>query len=233
MYRRFIEYYDDVHHFKDYPREVERLVATIESWCPSARSFLDVACGTGKHLELLRARYHVEGVDIEPGFLEQARRRLPDVPLHQADMRHLDLGRTFDVVAVLFGSITFLKTVDNLRPGILTLARHVGPGGLLLIDPLYPPESYWEDRVTMNTLDRPDLKITWMYVSKREGRIAKFHNHFMVGTPGGIEVFDELHEVGLFADSDYREAFAAAGLETSFDDVGPMGRGLYIARRPA
>jgi len=233
MYRRSVKYYDDLYHFKDYATGVERLVATINSHNPSARSFLDVACGTGKHLELLRPRFDVEGLDIEPEFLKQARRRLPGIALHQGDMRQFDLGRTFDVVACLFSSITYLKTPENLRQGVLTLARHVAPGGLLLIDPLYPPESYWEGRVTMNTLDRPDLKIAWMYVSEREDRVAKHHQHFLVGTPDGIEVFDEIHELGLFTDSDYRDAFAAAGLDTSYDDIGPMNRGLYIAKRPA
>jgi SAM-dependent methyltransferase len=230
MYRKSIKYYDALYHFKDYASGVERLVAIIQKHNPSAQSFLDVACGTGKHLELLRSRYYVEGVDIEAGLLEQAHRRLPGILLHQADMRHFALKRTFDVVACLFSSITYLKTLDNLRQGVLTLARHVAPGGLLLIDPLYPPESYWEGRVTMNTVDWPNLKIVWMYVSEREDRIARHHQHFMVGTPDGIEIFDEVHELGLFTDSDYREAFSAAGLQATYDEIGPMGRGLYIAK---
>ena len=36
---------------------------------PRASSLLDVGCGTGRHLELLRERYEVEGLDVSPAML--------------------------------------------------------------------------------------------------------------------------------------------------------------------
>jgi hypothetical protein len=50
-----------------------------------------------------------------------------------------------------------------------------------------------------------------------------------VGTPNGLERFNERHELGLFAVELYLDAFRAAGLEADHDPEGPMGRGLYIA----
>ena len=54
------------------------------------------ACGTGRHLEYLRDRYDVEGLDISLELLTIARQRLPGIRLHHGDMTAFDLGKTFD-----------------------------------------------------------------------------------------------------------------------------------------
>src|SRR5215470_16091326 len=90
---------------KDYPAESEELHGLIQEASPGASTLLDVACGTGAHLEVLRRWYAVEGADISTEMLEVARTRLKDVPLHVADMRTLDLGKTFDAVTCLFSAI--------------------------------------------------------------------------------------------------------------------------------
>src|SRR5688572_6828476 len=99
MFRRSQRFYDAIYAWKDYRTEVARLLSIIRDRVPEARTLLDVACGTGKHLELLRDHYRVEGVDLDPEMIALAGERLgPDVPLHVADMTDLELGRRFDVV---------------------------------------------------------------------------------------------------------------------------------------
>ncbi len=114
---------------KDYRAEVAELNRLIEESCPTARTLLDVACGTGAHLAELRRRYEVEGADLSPAMLGVARERLPGVPLHQADMRELDLGRSFDAVICLFSSIGYVTDPSEMRSTVARLALHVAPGG--------------------------------------------------------------------------------------------------------
>jgi ubiquinone/menaquinone biosynthesis C-methylase UbiE len=109
-----VPFYDDMHAFKDYAGEAHYLVGVIRRHHPNARSLLDVACGTGRHLEHLRQEFEVEGLDVNPRFLSIARNRLPGVTLHEEDMTEFDLSRTFDVVTVLFGSITLARTVQAM-----------------------------------------------------------------------------------------------------------------------
>src|SRR5258708_40373905 len=78
---------------KDYAAEAADLHQIINEACPSARTLLDVACGTGAHFAHLRPWYSVEGADNSAATLEVAARRLAGVPPHLADMRKLDLGR--------------------------------------------------------------------------------------------------------------------------------------------
>ena len=232
IYDRFAPFYDDMFAYKDYAGETDYLVEVIRRHAPTARSLLDVACGTGRHLEYLRREFEVEGLDVNPRFLDIARHRLPGVTLHEGDMTEFDLCRTFDVVTVLFSSIAFVRTVAAMERSIEALARHVAPGGLLLVEPLWEPDAHREGELKLNVVDRPDLKIAWMYTNERVGDLARWENHFLVGTPDGVDTFVEVHEAGLFTDAQYRHAFASAGLAMiEWDPEGPWGRGLYVAHR--
>ena len=61
MFANSAHLYDAVYSFKDYRAEAEQLRDLIEERSPGASTLLDVACGTGKHLEQLRAWYEVVG----------------------------------------------------------------------------------------------------------------------------------------------------------------------------
>jgi SAM-dependent methyltransferase len=136
MFRKSQRFYDAIYAWKDYPAEVDRLLSIIRERVPEAGSLLDVACGTRKHLELLRDHYRVEGVDLDPEMIALARERLgSDVHLHVADMTNLDLGQTFDVVTCLFSSMAYAQTEDHLRAAVTALTRHVSTGGVLIVEP--------------------------------------------------------------------------------------------------
>jgi ubiquinone/menaquinone biosynthesis C-methylase UbiE len=232
IFDRFVPFYDEMVAFKDYGGEADYLVEVIRRHHPTARSLLDVACGTGLHLEHLRREFEVEGVDVNPRFLEVALHRLPGVALHQKDMTEFELGRMFDVVTVLFSSIALTLTVQAMERSIATLARHLAPRGLLLVEPLWEPDAHREGELKLNVVDKPDLKIAWMYANERVGDVAHWEHHFLVATPDGIESFVEVQEAGLFTDAQYRRAFTSAGLAiVQWDPQGPWGRGLYVAQR--
>ena len=103
MFRHTAHVYDLLYESsgKDYAAEAHALHTLIQQRAPGAASLLDVACGTGGHLVHLRRWYDVVGVDIDPGMLDEARRRLPGVTFVQGDMRTFRVDRTFDAVYVL------------------------------------------------------------------------------------------------------------------------------------
>lgn len=228
MFTKSARFYDAIYHFKDYETAVRRLCGFIDLYHPGARTLLDVACGTGRHLELLKDRYVVEGLELNEELLETARRRCPDVPLHAGNMVDFDLKRRFDIVTCLFSSIAYVKSVDNFFRTIATLSRHLSPGGLLVIEPYFTPEQYWVGRLTMNVVDQPELKIIWMYVSELRDCLSVLDIHYMVGTPSGVDEFRELHELGLFRHQDYLDGLARAGLSPHHDPQGLFQRGLYL-----
>jgi ubiquinone/menaquinone biosynthesis C-methylase UbiE len=216
---------------KQYRAESQKLVDLIRPRRPGAATLLDVACGTGQHLAHLRSWFRVEGADLDEGMLARARARLgPDVPLHRSDMVGLDLGHRFDVVTCLFSAIGYLRTVPRLRRAIRTMARHLEPGGLLVVEPWIRPEDWRVGTLHAAFVDEPELKIARMVVSARRGRLSISDMHFLVATPAGVQRLREKLVMGLYADDEYRAAFEAAGLSVEVDPVGLDGRGLYIGR---
>lgn len=233
MFTKSARFYDRLYSFKDYAAAADALHRLAQERSPGARTLLDVGCGTGKHLESLQGRYDVAGLDLNPDLLAIARERLPDAPLHEADMTSFELGRRFDVVTCLFSSIAYVRTLDNMRDAIRRMAEHLEPNGLLLVEPWFSIETYWKGTITANHLDDPDLKISWMYVSELRDRVSYLDIHYLVGTPDGVHAFSEVHEMGLFTPEEYGAAMTDVGLTHEFDPKGFFGRGLHLGRAPA
>jgi ubiquinone/menaquinone biosynthesis C-methylase UbiE len=234
MYKKTAKYYDSLYHFLNYNEASEKLQSLIQQDNPNAKSLLDVACGTGKHLEYLRKNYLVEGFDIDPEILEIAHARCPDVPFHQGDMVNLELTSRFDVVTCLFSSIACVKTVENLYKSVARMSFHLKPSGLLFIEPWFYPDNYWIGKVTANFVDQQDIKIAWMFITEIEGKVSVYNTHFLVGTPKGIEYVTERHEYGLFTHEEYQDAFHRAGLDVKYDSKGLFGghgNGIYIGKK--
>ena len=233
MFTETAELYDLFYDWKDYAGEAEKLHELVQVRAPGARTLLDVACGTGRHLEHLRSWYDVEGVDLDEGLLEVARRKLPGVPLEAADMRELALGRRFDVVTCLFSSIGYAGSPEGLRTAVGAMARHVAPGGLLIVEPWLSPSAFDPNhRSGVMTVERDDLIAIRMNDSRVEGRLSIMDFHYLVARPGApLEHLVETHALGLFSDAEYRAAFEAVGLAADHDPVGLMGRGLWIGTR--
>jgi 2-polyprenyl-3-methyl-5-hydroxy-6-metoxy-1,4-benzoquinol methylase len=74
------EYYDLLYRdVKDYAAEARLIRAVILDAHPAALTLLDVGCGTGAHARALNdTGFRVDGIDIEPAFVEIARRRRRD-----------------------------------------------------------------------------------------------------------------------------------------------------------
>ncbi|MGZ4359106.1 MAG: class I SAM-dependent methyltransferase [Gaiellaceae bacterium] len=229
IFQRSAACYDALYAWKDYEAEAAAIERVIHDRRPQAQTLLDVACGSGKHLEHLRAHYRVEGLDLSQELLAIARARLPGVTLHYGDMLDFELGRRFDVVTCLFSAIGYACTLEKLHGAVDRMAGHLGPGGLLIVEPWFGPDSFLPGRLDVTFVDEPERKIARMNVSQVDGALSALDFHYLVGTSEGVESFRERHELGLFTHEQYLEAFATAGLVAEHDPQGVSGRGLYVA----
>ena len=234
MFDRSAHLYDLVYRFKDYEGEARDLVAIVGERAPNAASLLDVACGTGEHLRLVRSSFdHVEGVDVEPDMVALARAKLPDVVITEADMRTFDLGRTFDAVTCLFSSIGYLADAEELRAAVTRMAAHLAPGGVLVIDGWIRPDAWRPGGGVMAQAESDEeTAVARVVRSRRDGDRTYLEMRYLVATSDGFDTIEERHVLTLFSDEDYRSAFAAAGLEAEVLP-GPMGpdRDRYVAVR--
>ena len=175
MFSNSARIYDAVYSFKDYGAEAERVHELIQERSPGASSLLDVACGTGKHLEQFRRWYpDVAGVDLDEGLIEIARGRLDDVPLQLADMTSFDLGRKFDAVTCLFSSIGYVGNVERLASAIGAMAAQLTEDGVLVVEPWLTPDLWQVGRPHLLSVDEPDLKIARMAISGSKGALRSW-----------------------------------------------------------
>jgi SAM-dependent methyltransferase len=218
---------------RSYESEADHLHSLIEERRPGARSLLDVACGTGGHLLHLSRYYEVAGVDYEPAMLAEARNRLPSITLVEANMRSFELGRPFDVVICLFSSIGYMHSTDDLDRAVATMATHLLPGGVLIVDGWVRCQS-WIDPGTVQALAATSggMAVTRVVRSSRAGAHTTLELHHLVGTVDGVDYLVETHQLTLFRDDEYRLAFERAGLTLTVEDSPYPGRDRYIAAKP-
>lgn len=218
---------------KDYAAEAARLHELIRANKRSAgRSLLDVACGTGAHLQHLQSWYEVEGLDLDDKMLSVARDRLPRVPLHQEDMAAFDLARRFDAVVCLFSSIGYVQHIPGLRQAVACMRQHLASGGVLAIEAWFSPQDWRPGTLGSLLVELPDLKIARLSLSRQEERRSIIDFHYLIATREGIQHIEEHHEMGLFYPDEYVEAFEAAGLRPTHLPEGMSGRPLYLAVAP-
>ena len=229
MYGEWARIYDAIYASVDYPsqaRAVERLVKSHKR--SSGNRLLDVACGTGLHLSYLQETYEVEGLDLSADMLHIAQERLPGVGLHQGDMADFDLGQQFDVVTCLFSSIAYVRTAERLRGAIASMALHLVPGGVLIVEPFFEPAHWIEGYLGLDCVDLPELKVARMGISGRAGTIGLLNLEYLIGEPGSLLRFSEVHETGLFTVEQHMDAYEVAGLSVEHDPEGLRGRGIYV-----
>jgi len=225
-------YYDLVYGgMKDYAAEARTVAERVARECPGARTLLDVACGTGEHAHHLAAHgLAVDGIDLDPNFVEIARRKHPAGRIECADMCAFDLGRTYDAVTCMFSSIGYVRTLDRLTAAFARFRAHLAPGGIVLVEPWFAPDAFQPGRVDVLTREADGVRLCRMSHASVEGRLSRIHFEYLIGEASGIRRADEDHVVGLFTVDETLASFRAAGLEATHEPGGSMGRGLYVAR---
>lgn len=223
---------------KDFRNEAEAVIGMIRERCPGARTLLDVACGTGLHLQAYAKDFeHVEGIDLSPDMLAVARGRLPGVPLFSGDMRTFDLGRTFDAVTCMSNAVGEVETLDGLRAALRRMAAHLVPGGVLVVEPWYFPENYLDGHVGGHMYRDGDRVVSRVTHSVRDGATTRHTVAFMVAEPTGIRQFSEVCVLGLFTRDEYLQALRDAGVTAELvpgfclADGRPNGPGLFVGTR--
>jgi SAM-dependent methyltransferase len=135
----------------------------------------------------------------------------------------------------LFSSIGYVLTLDALHAAVASMARHLEPGGVLVVEPwLWPSMIEEPHRVRVQVSEFPDLVVArttrWLNPDTAvEDGVSRMEMAYLVTEPDGSEMLTEWHDMGLFTPDQYVAAFEAAGLETDFDPVGTgLERGLAI-----
>ncbi|MFO0416649.1 MAG: class I SAM-dependent methyltransferase [Pseudomonadota bacterium] len=231
MFAKTAEFYDLVYSFKDYEAEAAKIRDLIHAKHPSAKAILDVACGTGEHARFLAANFSIDGIDLQPEFVEAAQRKVSGGEFTTGDMRNFELKKKYDVVQCLFSSIGYLTSGEDVISALRSFRSHLKPGGIVVVEPWFTPDVYQAGGLHMAPpIDQPDLKIVRMNVSEIDGNLSRLRFNYLVGRKEGIELIKEDHCLALYSVAEMLSFFDQANLKAEYDPEGIFGRGLYVAR---
>lgn len=213
------DYYDAMYVDRaGYEKECDQVVELVRlSGMPDretgGRTLLDVACGTGEQARYFSRRFQVVGLDLSEGMVEIARKKVPDAEFLVADMCDFELGRRFDVVVNLYGSIGFAENFQRMSHAIETAYRHLEPDGIFILTPWSTKETFQEG-IFSNADRRDDLCFCRMEVLRRlaEDKVC-VEMHHLIGKDLEVRSYDHRQTITLFAESEYRSALESAGFE--------------------
>jgi len=146
-YSVLAEIYDAVMKDVDYEVWTDYIDEIIMMHHHEARDVLELACGTGTmalSMEEL-GYYNITATDLSPEMIEKAKKKArkaeSDVHFQTLDFLNIDLDKTFDAVFMVFDSLNYLHSKDEL----LTLHEQVynvlRPNGIFVYDFTTPRNS--------------------------------------------------------------------------------------------
>jgi SAM-dependent methyltransferase len=232
MFSASAEFYDLIYFtFKDYAAEARQIASLLRRLNPGCASVLDVACGTGEHARLLTADgFAVDGLDLDPAFVRIAQRKHPAGRFFEADMADFHLPHRYDAVLCLFSSIGYVRTLDRVGAALRCFREHLLPGGVIVVEPWFPPGALDPTRVARNVGEANGVRVSRVSRVAIEGRLSRLNFEYEITDGTGTRRTSEVHELGLFTTAELLAAFEDAGLAADHDPRGLTDRGLFVAR---
>lgn len=226
-------------HPSDYEEEAAFIVRLVEATVDGpAETLLELGSGGGNNASHLKKRFACTLTDLSEDMLALSRGLNPECEHIQGDMRTLRLDRTFDAVLV-HDAVTYMTTEEDLRAAIETVAAHVRPGGVAILEPdatrdMFEPETRHgghdgDDGRSLRYLEWESdahpygttYEVEFVLALKEEGQPVRIvHDH---------------HVCGLFPEASWHRLIEESGLELVDPDVEDPHAGehaVFVARHP-
>lgn len=217
MYGEFAKHYDRIYSYKDTAREVRFILAAMNRHGIVGKDILDVACGTGRHAEILAKRgFAVVGIDKNEGMLRVARRRAANVTFLRGDMRTFRMSRRFDVILCMFTSMNYNTRKADLTKTLRNFGRHLADGGIIVFDtPVRKRKA-----VEQSSGDLLDKDAAVLYLWRERGLLTIGDIYWIVRKPErtahekGAGVVLDRHVLRIFRLAEIEDAIHASGLRS-------------------
>lgn len=205
-------YYDEMYvNENHYREEVQRVVKIVSQYNPSAKTILDIACGTGAQAKFLADHFAVTGLDLSSEMLAVAKEKVPAGQFVTADMCSFSLGTFFDAAVNLYGSIGFAEDYNAMKASIKCVYDHLNPGGVFILTPWGTKETFKEGLVAKGRADNPNGFCRMESVRRVSDHKVQVQMHHLVARNLEISYHRNDSLISLFSEAEYRAAIEEAG----------------------
>jgi SAM-dependent methyltransferase len=202
----------------------------------SGGEILELMAGTGRlTIPLLEAGIPVTGVDFSPEMLAVLRRKLVNrhltAPLHQMDIRYLQLNRRFKQIIIPFQAFPELKRSDDQQFALERIHEHLDDDGMFICTLHNPPVRLKYVDNQLRLVGRHTLKggepivpggggqlLVWLLQQRRPGTaIVEVHEFFEEYDADGFMLsrrYSSL-EFHLLEKAEFEQQFQRAGFEVA------------------
>jgi SAM-dependent methyltransferase len=216
-FEQYAAWYDAFNEGKDYGAEARYVVGKVKAWQPAPASWLDLGCGTGKHLAFLQSQgICVEGVDASPAMIARARMAHPEILFHVADARDFRVTGKRDVIGMLFHVLSYQTSDPAVAATFASVSAHLAPRGVFVFD-------FWHTEGVLR--DPPGVRVRETRVQgrrlfriarpteDRERSLIDIRYEFRWDAPEGPVASEERHVMRHFTKGELEMFLRDAGLE--------------------
>ncbi len=215
LYKNLTKYYDKIYSKKDYRRECKFIEGVIQQHQISGNVLLDVACGTGGHVQLLKNKFKVMGVDINKEMIDIARNKVPDVKFIEGDMKNLNINKRFDVITCLFSAMSYNLSLSEFKTTLQNFYSHLKEGGVVIFDLGINKNNWVEGMISVDTIVEKNLKLARICQSHLEDNIFQANFVFLIKEKGKVDFDIDCHDIGVFEVEQISEIMKNAGFSVS------------------
>ena len=129
-YYKYSDFYDIFNKYRNYNREMRFIL----NMAKNKKYLLDIGCGTGIHLNILKELgYIVYGIDKSQNMIDIAKDK--GVPnLYNMDILDYKLDEKFDAIIAMHSVFNHLKGYDEFEKALVNSLNHLNSKGVLVID---------------------------------------------------------------------------------------------------
>ncbi|GAA6237776.1 class I SAM-dependent DNA methyltransferase [Apilactobacillus micheneri] len=214
IYQEFAELYDELFD----PTMYDKWLDFVEHNANADDDILDVACGTGRLISLLRnKKYNVSGLDMSSDMLtiadDNLRRNNQTANLIQGDMLDLSSFPNYEVITCFDDSLCYLKNLQELKIAFENAYNHLNNKGKYLFDVITP---YQTDQIypgyMYNFHDETRAFMWTTYIGDEEHSVDHDLSFFNYNEElDAYDEFSELHHERTYNLEDYISSLESVG----------------------
>lgn len=135
LYADLSAYYDLLCSAINYREQCDFAVRVHGLFGNGGRRYLDLACGSGAHLELMsECGFVCAGLDISAPMLALAAQRCPKAQLYLLDMSELSMAQPVDFITCFLYSLHYSHPRQKFAQTLQRVYDALAPGGLFCFD---------------------------------------------------------------------------------------------------